>query len=96
MKKILTTLLLIGVIASSALAQDGKILWRLHIRHADPQLIYMLLAGTANFNTSPEMSTIINFGGGQNGGGQGGFGGGQGGFGGSGRGGQSSGGKGGR
>lgn len=31
---------------------------RIKIRHADPQLIFMLLSGTTNPGTPPEMSTI--------------------------------------
>lgn len=31
---------------------------RIKIRHADPQLIFMLLAGTTNPGTPPEMSTV--------------------------------------
>lgn len=87
--KHLISIMLICVLASSALAQDDKVVRRIKIRHADPQLIMMLLNGTTNFNTPPEMSTNIfgssGFGGGGFGGGFGGssFGGGfNGGFGG--------------
>jgi len=71
--KHLISVLLVCVLACSALAQDGKVVKRIKIRHADPQLIMMLLNGTTNFYTPPEMSTNI-FGGGF--GGFGGFGGG--------------------
>lgn len=73
--KLIATLTCIGLISCAAFAQqDGKSVYRIKIRHADPQLIYMLLAGKTTFSTPPEMSTLI-FGG--NGGfGGGGFGGG--------------------
>lgn len=81
--KRLISIMLICVLASSALAQDDKVVRRIKIRHADPQLIMMLLNGTTNFNTPPEMSTNIfgsgGFGGGFGGGSYGGFGGGFGG-----------------
>ena len=99
--KLIATLACIGLISCTAFAQqDGKSVYRIKIRHADPQLIYLLLAGKTTFNTPPEMSTMIfggnggfggsGFGGGNFGGGfgQGGFGGSNGGFGGSGFGGQ--------
>lgn len=75
MKKLFLTLVL-GLMTAMTLAQsDGKIVRRLYIRHADPQLIYMLLRGTTTFQTPPEMSTIINgnggFGGSSFGGGSG-------------------------
>ena len=70
--KHLISVLLVCVLACSALAQDGKVVRRIKIRHADPQLVMMLLNGTTNFYTPPEMSTNI-FGNGWSGGG--GFGG---------------------
>ena len=69
--KHLISIMLICVLASSELAQDDKVVRRIKIRHADPQLIMMLLNGTTNFNTPPEMSTNI-FGSGGFGGGDGG------------------------
>ena len=94
--KHLISIMLICVLASSALAQDDKVVRRIKIRHADPQLIMMLLNGTTNFNTPPEMSTNIfgsgGFGGGDGGGSYGGGYIGGGGFGGSGFGGGSYGG----
>ncbi len=44
---------------SSVANSSGKVLRRLKIKHADPQLIYLLLRGRTNFNTPPEISTII-------------------------------------
>lgn len=86
MKKLI---LVLGIAAISAigLAQsDGKVVRRIQIRHADPQLIFMLLSGTTNFQTPPEMSTLRfgfgGFGGGNGGFGGSGFGGGNNGFGG--------------
>lgn len=76
--KHLISVLLVCVLACSALAQDGKVVKRIKIRHADPQLIMMLLNGTTNFYTPPEMSTNI-FGGGFGGFGGGSYGGGYGG-----------------
>ena len=87
--KLIATLACIGLISCAAFAQqDGKSVYRIKIRHADPQLIYLLLAGKTTFNTPPEMSTMIfggngGFGGGGFGGGNFGSGFGQGGFGGS-------------
>lgn len=70
---------------------DRKRLIRLHIRHADPQYVFTLLLGRANFTTQPEISALSLFGGGGGfggggfgGGGNGGFGGGGNGFGGGG------------
>ena len=76
-------------------AADNKVVRRIKIHSADPALIALLLAGKADFQTSPELSTIWKirgFGGGGGlgsggfGGGFGGgsFGGGHGGFGGGG------------
>ena len=93
MKNFFTTLLLTGVIACAAHAQDGTVIRKIKIQHADPMLIYMILSGKANFQTPPEMSSwffggISNsnggflgggFGGGGFSGGGFGFGGGQGG-----------------
>jgi len=74
MKKLILALGLVAVAAVGLAQSDGKIVRKIQIRHADPQLIYMLLSGTTNFQTPPEMSTMIfgNFG---NFGGNGGFGG---------------------
>jgi uncharacterized membrane protein YgcG len=82
MKKLLVLLAAI-LIASVSLAQDGKVVRRLQIRHADPQLIYLLLRGQTNFQTPPELSTLQLTGGGFSGGfgGGGSFSGGNGGFG---------------
>jgi uncharacterized membrane protein YgcG len=82
MKKILTLLAAI-IIASVSMAQDDKVVRRIQIRHADPQLIYLLLRGQTNFNTPPESSTLRWMSGGfSNGfGGGGSFSGGNGGFG---------------
>lgn len=70
---------------------DQKRVYKLKVRHADPQFIYNLLIGQSGWNNQPEISTgSIGGGGGQGGfggGGQGGFGGGSGGFGGGGMGG---------
>ncbi len=33
-------------------------IYRLRIKHADPQLIYLLLKGRANFSTPPEISSL--------------------------------------
>lgn len=76
--KHLISALLVCVLACSALAQDGKVVRRIKIRHADPQLIMMLLNGATNFYTPPEMSTNIfgNRWGGNGGFGSSGFGGG--------------------
>ncbi|MGI8922661.1 MAG: hypothetical protein ACR2HJ_01245, partial [Fimbriimonadales bacterium] len=64
----------------------SKVLRKIQINHADPQLIAYLLSGQLSFGISPELSTVAGAAtrGGQGGfgGGQGGFGGGQGGFGG--------------
>ncbi len=67
---------------------------RIKIRHADPQLIMVLLNGAQSTFLQPEMSTIVSGGSGGAGGGSGGFGGGLGGggFGGGGLGGGSGGG----
>ncbi|HEY3780741.1 MAG TPA: hypothetical protein VGL56_06645 [Fimbriimonadaceae bacterium] len=65
-----------------------KRLYRIKILHADPQLIFELLAGKVSATTSPEQSALVGVGGsggGQGGGGRGGMGGG--GFGGGGMGG---------
>lgn len=100
MKKIILALCLVAVSAIGLAQSDGKTVRRIKIRHADPQLIYMLLAGTTTFQTPPEMSTIVfgfgngGFGGSMPGGGMGGSGMG-GGFGGSGMGGVFGGGMGG-
>lgn len=97
MKKLILALALVAIAAMGMAQSDGKVVRRIQIKHADPQLIYLLLAGKTNFNTPPEMSTYIfsgpggfgGFGGSGFGGGNfgsGGFGGGSyGGFGGSGR-----------
>lgn len=68
--KYLFSALLLCVLACPAFAQDNAIS-RIQIRHADPQLIIMLLNAMTDFNTPPEMSTNIfgnNFGGGFGGG----------------------------
>lgn len=56
MKKFLLVSIMCIAVAFSA-AQDTKSLYRLHINHADPQLIYQLLRGITNFQTPPEMSS---------------------------------------
>jgi hypothetical protein len=77
MKKILLCIGLMALMAVAAFGQDNKIVRKIQIRHADPQLIFLLLAGQTNFNTPPEMSTMIFSGFGGNGGfGGSGFGGG--------------------
>lgn len=95
MKKLILALGLAAISAIGLAQSDGKVVRRIQIRHADPQLIFMLLSGTTNFQTPPEMSTLrfgfggfggfggSGFGGGNNGfgGGNNGFGGGYGGFG---------------
>jgi uncharacterized protein YprB with RNaseH-like and TPR domain len=59
-------LLTVTLLATTAVAQDRSSdvpqkqvhnLYRLKIRHADPQLIYLLLTGRTNFNTPPEISS---------------------------------------
>ena len=45
---------------------------RIKVRHADPQLISQILAGTIDIGTQPETSTMTGLGGGQSGGGFGG------------------------
>jgi hypothetical protein len=53
--------------------QDGKVIRRIQIKSADPQLIAFLLQGNQNFILPPEISTIMKlrgFGGGQMGGGR--------------------------
>lgn len=78
---------LICLTAAMGMAQSSEYsLRRIKIRHADPQLIFMLLAGTTNVYTPPEMSTFISsmgggFGGSSFGGGNSGFGNSGGGFG---------------
>lgn len=83
MKKLILALGLAAISAIGLAQSDGKVVRRIQIRHADPQLIFMLLSGTTNFQTPPEMSTLQfgfgNFGGGNGGSG---FGGGNNGFGG--------------
>ena len=68
MKKILLVLLCAllctlgwsqGSSDSSVANSSGKVLRRLKLKHADHQLIYLLLRGRTNFNTPPEISTII-------------------------------------
>ena len=85
MRKIFCILLLVSMFVASSFAQvePHRTIRRIKIYHADPQLIYMLLRGTANFGTGPEMSTFdfsslpsggFNSGGSGNGFGNGGFG----------------------
>jgi len=92
MKKLILALGLAAISAIGLAQSDGKVVRRIQIRHADPQLIFMLLSGTTNFQTPPEMSTLRfgfgsfgsgngGFGGSGSGGGNNGFGGGNGGFG---------------
>lgn len=86
MKKLILALVLAAISAIGLAQSDGKVVRRIQIRHADPQLIFMLLSGTTNFQTQPEISTLqFGFGGGFGGsgfgGGSGGFTGGNGGFG---------------
>jgi len=86
MKKLILALGLAAISAIGLAQSDGKVVRRIQIRHADPQLIFMLLSGTTNFQTPPEMSTLRfgfgGFGGGNGGFGGSGFGGGNNGFGG--------------
>ena len=86
MKKLILALGLAAISAIGLAQSDGKVVRRIQIRHADPQLIFMLLSGTTNFQTPPEMSTLRfgfgGFGGGKGGFGGSGFGGGNNGFGG--------------
>lgn len=79
MKRLFFTVICLATVMS-AFAQDGNhVVRRIKIRNADPQLIAMILAGTADVNTPPEMSTGLPMSGGFGGGfGQGGFGGGSG------------------
>jgi hypothetical protein len=91
MKKLILALGLAAISAIGLAQSDGKVVRRIQIRHADPQLIFMLLSGTTNFQTPPEMSTLQfgfggfggngGFGGSGFGGGNNGFSGGNGGFG---------------
>ena len=86
MKKLILALGLAAISAIGLAQSDGKVVRRIQIRHADPQLIFMLLSGTTNFQTPPEVSTLRfgfgGFGGGNGGFGGSGFGGGNNGFGG--------------
>lgn len=66
MKKILIPMLLVlavvGAAQDSSTYNGSKVqrnVYRLKIKHADPQLVYLLLRGRTNFNTPPEISTII-------------------------------------
>lgn len=71
-------LFLVFVFAIASACCMAQSISRIQIRHADPQLIFMLLSCTTTFETPPEMSTsVFNFGGGF---GNSGFGGGTGGF----------------
>lgn len=63
---------------SSTIAQNNATISRIKIRHADPQLIIMLINGTTDVNTPLEMSTNGNINGFSGGGFSGGFGGGRG------------------
>jgi hypothetical protein len=88
MKKFILALGLAAISAIGFAQSDGKVVRRIQIRHADPQLIFMALSGTTNFQTPPEMSTLIfgfgvsgGFGGSGFGGGNNNFGVGNGGFG---------------
>jgi hypothetical protein len=101
MKKIIMTVLFALISASLMAQSNSKNVYRLRINHADPQLVYMLLAGLTNFQTAPEMSALMlggngGFGSGGFGGGFSGGSGGNGGFGSGGFGGRSGGGSGGR
>jgi hypothetical protein len=71
MKKIISIVGCMLAIGMCGAQGSDKRVYRLYINHADPQLIYMLLAGKTNFSTPPEMSTLT-FGG--QGYGNGGFG----------------------
>jgi uncharacterized membrane protein YgcG len=67
---------LIVLLSLSAFAQDNRVVQRIKIRHADPQLIAMLLSGQTTVSTPPEMSTFVGgFGNGFGGGFGNGFGG---------------------
>lgn len=83
MKKFIIALGLLAVSALSMAQSDGKVIRRIKIQSADPQLIIMILSGTANFQTPPEMSVWFGLSGFSGGGGFGGsgFGGSQGGYG---------------
>jgi len=88
MKRFIALTALALCVFSAAFAQnsENKVIRRIQIRKADPQLIWLLLQGRTTFNTPPELSTIQNISGFGNGGfGGSGFGGSSGGgFGGSG------------
>ena len=70
--RLIAAAVLVGV-GVSAMAQfggqerpasnDGKIMRRIKIRHADPYLIMLLLSGTQGTDLAPETSTILNSGG---------------------------------
>lgn len=76
MKKLLATLLFTSMILCSAFPQS-KDIRRIYVRHADPQLILLLLGGKTNTQTPPEISTFKGgiFVGGNSGFGNSGFGG---------------------
>jgi len=75
MKKLLC-IGLMCLMAMTAFGQDNKVVRKIQIRHADPQLIFLLLSGKTTFSTPPELSTIIYGFGGNGGFGGSGFGGG--------------------
>ena len=62
-------------LSCSALSQEMNAISRIKIRHADPQLIIMLINAITSFDTSPEMSTNVFNGGFSGGGFSGGYGG---------------------
>jgi len=81
MKKLILAFGLLAVSALSMAQSDGKVIRRIKIQSADPQLIIMILSGTANFQTPPEMSVWFGLSGSNGGFGGYGFGGSSGGFG---------------
>lgn len=66
MKKILIPVLLVlsvvGAAQDSSTYNGSKVqrsIYRLKIKNADPQLVYLLLRGRVGFQTPPEISTVI-------------------------------------
>lgn len=58
MRKIIITFVFFILCVSAVFGQQTEVR-RIKIRHADPALIAMILGGTADINTPPEMSTTI-------------------------------------
>jgi hypothetical protein len=56
------TMVMVMATAMASAAQspsgDERRLYRLRIQHADPQLIYRMLAGLTTFQDGPEFSTL--------------------------------------